>query len=221
VTYAGSPDLLPVLAPEMDAIADELFKMVTDAGMRVGCTLRPQIITQDPAWNASVAPDARPERYFQRELFLPNNDTDVVGIAENLVRKARYAIGRWNASIFYVDSTADSRHGTLPPQVWDLVRAALPGVAFIPEETGVLDFATVTPLQDNWRGGAIGVNPAAKVIWPRAFNYQLMQMNVNTTTAPFERWVELAREGDVFRVDAWYNSSTNVFVKQVLDAARG
>jgi len=221
VTYAGSPDLLPLLAPEMDGVADELFRTVTAAGLRAGCTLRPQVVTQAPAWNASVPPDARPERYFQRELFLPNNDTDVAGIAANLVRKATYAIERWNASIFYVDSTVDSKHGTLPPAVWDLVRAALPGVAFFPEETDyALAFSTVTPLQDDWSGAAFGVNPAVKIMWPKAFNFQLLQLDANVSASPFERWVDLAAEGDVFRVDAWYNSSRNVFVKRVLDAAR-
>jgi hypothetical protein len=51
------------------------------------------------------------------------------------------------------------------------------------------------------------------------YNYQLMQMDVNVTKTPVSAWVPLAQQGDVFRVDAWYDSANNKFVEQVLNAA--
>ena len=46
-----------------------------------------------------------------------------------------------------------------------------------------------------------------------------MQMDVNITNTPVSAWVPLAQQGDVFRVDAWYDSANNNFVEQVLNAA--
>ena len=51
------------------------------------------------------------------------------------------------------------------------------------------------------------------------YNYQLMQMDINETKTPVSAWVPLAKEGDVFRVDAWYDSPTNAFIEKVLAAA--
>jgi len=51
-TYVGDPSNLNVLAPEMDAVADQLFAAVTAAGYRVGMTIRTStfgIGTQLPA----------------------------------------------------------------------------------------------------------------------------------------------------------------------------
>jgi len=216
VTYAGSPDMLPVLAPEMDEIADEVLAMINAAGIRVGLTLRPQIVTADPNWRASDPPNHPPWRYYQRSLVLADGKTaDEVAITANLYRKARYAMKRWNASVFYVDST-----GAPLVTVWDKLRVALPAVVFIPEQTDwKIDFSTVTPLMDNWGGNPIGVDPYVKAIWPEAYNYQLLQMAINETRTPVSDWVPLAKEGDVFRVDAWYDSETNAFVEKVLAAA--
>jgi hypothetical protein len=50
-------------------------------------------------------------------------------------------------------------------------------------------------------------------------NDQLMQVNVNETEHPVSGWAELAKAGDVFRVDGWYDSAHNKFIEQVLAAA--
>ena len=65
------------------------------------------------------------------------------------MRKATYAIQRWGASMFYVDSTAN-RNGVLPFSVWDRVAAALPGIIFFPEESEPNYFSSTAPLQNNW-----------------------------------------------------------------------
>lgn len=216
ITYAGSPDMLPELAPEMDKIADELFGIITRAGIRAGVTLRPQIITKNSNWNASVPPDRAPYPYYQKKLLLSDGQPDEDAIFANLLRKAKYAINRWNTSVFYVDST-----GFPLVNVWSRLRTELPNIVFIPEQSGPLDFQTVTPLQNDWNGAPIGVNPFTKVIWPKAYNYQLMQVDVDETRYPVSAWVPLAQQGDVFRIDGSYDSSKNKFIEQVLAAAEG
>ena len=97
--YIGSPDMLPVLAPEMDAIADELMAMITGAGLRVGFTLRPQRLEQAPGWNASQPPWFRPQRWHQRDFYLPDNSTDTQGYAQSLIAKVTYAKRRWGVRL--------------------------------------------------------------------------------------------------------------------------
>jgi hypothetical protein len=94
-----------------------------------------------------------------------------------------------------------------------------PTVVFIPEQSGPLDFGSVTPLQNDWNGVPLGVSEFTKVIWPSAYNYQLMQVNVNQTKYPVADWAVLAKAGDVFRVDGWYDSAHNRFIEEVLAAA--
>jgi hypothetical protein len=80
--------------------------------------------------------------------------------------------------------------------VWKGVTAALPDIVFFPEESQPLDFAITAPLQvgtrepfvwsssdlnwsrlqDDWNSAAIPVNAAVKLMWPKAFSLQLMQV---------------------------------------------
>ena len=79
--------------------------------------------------------------------------------------------------------------------MWDALRELLPEIVFIPEQSDYsLDYATTTPLQDDWGGSPIGVNPMIKAVWPQAYNYQLMQMGVNETKTPVSDWVPLAKQ---------------------------
>ena len=211
--------MLPILAPEMDAIADEIMKMVTGAGLKVGFTLRPQKLTQRPGWNASQPPGFYPPRWHQHDFYLPDNSTDTAGYAACLIDKVTYAKSRWGASMFYVDTTVNN-NGVLPFEVWDLVAKAHPDVAFFPEESAVNYYSATAPLQNNWRSLAIPVNPAVKAIWPSAYSLQLMQFPINFTVSPFEDWVALVKNGDCLLVDPWYNSSENVKVKSIYEAAR-
>lgn len=98
--YIGSPDMLPILAPEMDEIADELMQRVTGAGLRLGFTLRPQKLTQSPGWNASQPPWFQPQRWHQHDFLNPDNSTDAQGYAQNLIDKVSYAKSRWGVRIW-------------------------------------------------------------------------------------------------------------------------
>lgn len=211
--------MLPTLAPEMDAIADELVGMVTGAGLKVGFTLRPQRLTQVAGWNASQPPWFRPQRWHQQDFYLADNSTDVAAYASCLIAKVTYAKARWGASMFYVDTTVNA-NGVLPFEVWDIVGRAHPDVQFFPEECSVNYFAVSAPIQDNWGSRAIPVRPAIKAIWPSAYSMQLMQFPLNYTVSPFEDWVALVKSGDCLIINAWYNGSQQMQVKSIYEAAR-
>jgi len=101
ISYVGAPDMLMELAPEMDAVADRLFRLVTDAGLKCGVTLRPQQLTLTPGWK----PGDKGFKYYQRNLLNPDNTSDVDAVAALLVRKASYAFKRWGCTMFYTDTT--------------------------------------------------------------------------------------------------------------------
>lgn len=111
-SWIGDPRILSTIAPEMDEIADEVFKLITDAGLSLGITLRPQQIVQNPDWKEFVKPGKRmppvgpPWKWIQQDIVLAhdNETLDYDAIADNLIAKASYANKRWNATMFYTDS---------------------------------------------------------------------------------------------------------------------
>ncbi len=133
-SYYGEPRILPYVAPEMDAIADEYFQKFRDAGLRVGVTLRPVIqipfdpeegehggpirgvVTWDRMREAAIAADWSVQ--FRNVDWLPELPEEVLGVYDpqeawcvltRLDNKIRYARDRWDATIFYLDYNAFSR----------------------------------------------------------------------------------------------------------------
>ena len=120
--------------------------------------------------------------------------------------------------MFYVDTTVNN-NGVLPFEVWDALAQAHPDCMFFPEESEVNYFSATSPIQDNWSSHAIPVNPAVKAIWPSAWSLQLMQFPLNYSIAPFQSWVDLVRAGDQLIVQPWYNSTEQMQIKAIYEAA--
>ena len=53
--YVGDPHMVEYLCPEADAVADEFFKKIRDAGFKVGVCLRPSVISVKEEKNAAFA----------------------------------------------------------------------------------------------------------------------------------------------------------------------
>lgn len=140
--------MLPVLAPEMDGVADDLFGLIRRSGMQCGMSLRPQAFTQNPAWNASLAPMQRPFKYFQHFLTRPDNTSDTDAIATLLIAKAGYAYKRWGCTLYYVDTTVDAQGHVLDPDVFAQVHKALPHCLFFPEESSFADHRCVATFRE-------------------------------------------------------------------------
>jgi len=53
-----------------------VFKVITDAGLKCGMTLRPTKLTRNPLWNTTLPADCPPFKYFQKQLtfggYIPN-----------------------------------------------------------------------------------------------------------------------------------------------------
>lgn len=93
-TYIGDPRVLPKVAPEMDAIADEFFRKFKDANMPVGICIRPsKIVFKDPNDPTKWA-----------HIKTAYGHTHMVDPVEEIVSKIDYARKRWGCTIYYMDT---------------------------------------------------------------------------------------------------------------------
>ena len=139
-TYVGYPNKLHDMAPEMDAVADQMFSKFKNAGYKIGITLRPQdfqtgtkanMPTTCSGGNSNVdlndiyiATDATyPNRGYEcasqntwqnrdhTGIYHQHSPQDDATLLKNLESKIDYAYGRWGTTMYYVDSTVYSNNG--------------------------------------------------------------------------------------------------------------
>jgi hypothetical protein len=164
-TYVGYPNRLPLIAPEMNSVADQLISTIQAAGYQVGLTLRPSVFGAGPALPATCYHDdnnggadsdiyvltTAPYQYRGYECTATNtwtqsganlpahqtgSDLDSIFLS-NLESKVSYAENRWGIHMFYVDSTVYGDVGTgFSYFVWRQLETAFPNDLFIPEEPG-------------------------------------------------------------------------------------
>jgi len=127
--YYGEPRIVPFVAPEIDAVADDYFALLREAGLRIGMTLRPVIqIPFDPekgshsgavagvvGWDAMRAAAQRADWSVQfrniswtaaipeplKDFYAPDEAWSMLTRLDN---KIRYAKERWGATLFYLDA---------------------------------------------------------------------------------------------------------------------
>lgn len=224
ITYIGSPDMLPVLAPEMDGIADEAFAMMQRAGLRGGLTLRPQVLTINPNHSSTQPPDKPPFKYYQKFLLKPDGRSDVQAVADNLIRKIQYARKRWgdNLSIFYVDSTVTGPGGgALDAEVFELVYRAVPGILMAPEESDLAYRRVSAPLTNN-EPAPFTTPIASNFTWPESFSVNLMQGSVprDANRTVVDAYLPAVCRGDVLLCFPWFDDPRNGVVQQAYALAK-
>jgi len=87
ITYIGDPRVLPEMAPEMNAVADEFFQRFRDAGLRTGICIRPSRVVPDPGGK---------HRYTHRNMGLDH--------VQEMSEKIALAQKRWGCTLFYMDT---------------------------------------------------------------------------------------------------------------------
>ena len=189
-SYIGDPRLLPVLAPEMEPVADAYFKKFTAAGFKVGICIRPQQL----------------ENGQQRA---------VAGEAAQLLAKIDYARARWGCTLFYVDSNG----GPFDPSdasVFARVAAARPAVLLMPEHQNFKYQAYSAPYNDLRFERAV-TPTAVRRTYPRAFS---VIRGESQTQQQHSALVQAVRAGDVLMFPAWYNNDEAAEVASIYDEAR-
>ena len=195
-SYIGDPRLLAQLAPEMEPIADEYFRVFKNAGFKVGVCVRPQQLTFD----GNGAPEQR----------------KVADEAAILNDKIAYARQRWGATLFYVDSNGGPFDPT-DAEVFRRVAAANPEVLLMPEHQNLKYQAYSAPYNDLRFEDSI--TPAeARLTYPRAFS--VMNGETAQLTARRAELVRAVRAGDVLVFNAWFDSEEGKLVKSIYDEAK-
>ena len=207
-SYACAPDAVAQLAPEMESIIsargspytgmkldDAYFKIMHNAGLRVGVCVRPQHFTLHPDGTAE-------------QVFLPDNE-----VAAELTRKIRFAHDRWGATLFYLDSTVDANRGVLPAAIFAQVARAFPDCLLIPEESTPLYYAYTAPFKSFIYHAETGTDPEIQHLYPDAFSAVLVNNAAPeklTTAAP--QLEQSIAHGDILMGQVDYREPNNAAI---------
>jgi hypothetical protein len=187
--YIGDPRLATRLAPELTYVIDAYFKKFTDAGLRVGLTIRPS----DVQFDANGPYQA-----------------DSTNIKQTLIDKIVYAKNRWGCTLFYIDSTSAAMDGAVLKQVMD----AVPGVLLIPENQNTKDYAYSAPY-DEARQGVFSTPADVKAVYPNAFSV-IEAGSIGTLTNDQTQQLQTAvNGGDIVLFPGWMNAPINTTIRTI------
>jgi len=210
-SYVCSPDQIATTAPEMESVIhdtsspyvgmkldDAYFKIIRTAGFRVGVCVRPQQFTQGGGSGA-------------KQVQLSSNQ-----IANELIRKAKYAHDRWGATLFYVDSSVGSIGDVIDPGIVQTVSRALPDSLLIPEETTPRYYSFSAGFRSLLFHGDTGTPSVIYNYYPRAFSVVMINdVAPDRLKAARKALTESARRGDILMVHAAYWQSNNSVVRDI------
>jgi hypothetical protein len=214
-SYVCSPDQIAAVAPEMESVIndrgspyagmkldDAYFRIIRNAGFRVGVCIRPQQFTQGRGSGAE-------------QVQLSSNQ-----IANELIRKARYAHDRWGATLFYIDSSVGSIGDVIDPTIVQTVSRAVPDSLLIPEETTPRYYSFSAGFRSLLFHGDTGTPPAIYNYYPKAFSVVMINdVAAEKLKAARKALTESTRRGDILMVHAAYWQSNNSVVRDIYSDA--
>jgi hypothetical protein len=199
-SYVCEPDQIAEIAPEMESVVadpnsryqgmkldDAYFKVIRDAGFRVGVCVRPQHFIRGKDGTAHQA-------------YLSDRE-----IVRELMRKMRYAHDRWGATLFYIDSTVDQHGAPLDTSLLEKVSEAFPDCLLIPEESTPRYYASTAPFLSFLFHGDTGTAKEIYDFYPHAFSVNLINdvAAAKLAAARSQLKASVAR-GDILMVHADY-----------------
>jgi hypothetical protein len=215
-SYVCSPDQIARVAPEMETIVtpqssaryagmkldDAYFRMIRDAGFRVGVCVRPQrfLLKADGSAGQMTLPDAE--------------------AVQELIRKMRYAHDRWGATLFYMDSTVRADHSPFTSEMLEAAAAAMPGSLLIPEESTFRSFRTTAPFASFLFHGDLGTSSEVRALYPEAFSVNLVNdVDPVQLLLHHKDLVNEVRGGDILMIHADYWQTNDAAVTQIYQEA--
>ncbi len=210
-SYVCAPDAVAQIAPEMEStvsdrsspymgmkLDDAYFKVMRDAGFRVGVCIRPQHFALNADGTAG-------------QSFLPT-----AAVAAELTRKIRFAHDRWGATLFYIDSTVDADRGVLPAAIFQQVAHEFPDSLLIPEESTALYYAYTAPFKSFIYNHAFGTEPAVEPLYPDAFSAVLIN-NVapDKLNAAEPQLIQQVSRGDILMGQVDYREPNNTAIASI------
>jgi hypothetical protein len=213
-TYMGDPakvataDPAMSVAPEMEGIIDQYFKMYRDAGYRVGVTIRPQRVMiqrdasghilqaweDDDGWHWKTAPPEDIQAFWQRELET----------------KIRFARERWGATLFYIDSNGDPG-SPVSFLVMRNLAAEFPDVLLIPEQSTMGYYSATAPYRQlNMLAPWNIMSPVVRRTWPgvdgKSPCFNVINPTIESMRGSWPQLVDEVRKGDILFFRAWYDA---------------
>ncbi len=213
-SYVCAPDQIARAAPEMESLVisgphagmklvDAYFRIIHDAGLRVGVCVRPQRFT--------IAADGS-----AHQAFLPESE-----VAAELIRKMRFAYDRWGATLFYLDSTVRADGSTLPAEIIEQAAAAMPDSLLIPEESSLRMSRATAPFQTFLFHGDVSTAAAVRALYPHAFGANLVNdVDPGKLSAHRQQLVDAVRGGDILMVLAGYWQQNDATVSEIYRQAK-
>ncbi len=210
IKYVGSPEMIEYMCPEMDAVADEYFRIIREAGFTPGLCIRPTVLVPVRRENGELV-------WVHR---FPQDETPV----ETLSREIAYAKERWGCKLFYIDTnsnhrmprtedekawwpkTADGRfkryHVLMSAEQWQAIYRNHPDILLIPEHSYLLCYTATGPYDQMNMGNIAGSGvtpPVVLATWPEAFKC----LTADTPLAKYwDRTVQCFAQGDVVMANA-------------------
>ena len=213
VSYIGDPRLLEKKAPEMEwtpkepteddpypelCNADAFIKILSDAGLKVGVTVRPQL--------------------FSRKMnmgFLSLEECERV-----LDEKIAYCRERWNMDFVYIDTSLHTNNKSyLPPATYRKIMQKYPDMLLIPEYgRQSLHHAYCAPYGELDRGKT-STHPRHRRTYPNAFSV------VNVMQGPREKKRDAIKmgmqNGDILLFMGWWPSPDQKWVAKLMPEVYG
>jgi len=210
-SYVCAPDQIAQVAPEMESVVsnrsspyagmkldDAYFKIMRDAGFRVGVCIRPQHFTLNGNGTA-------------QQVTLADAD-----VPAEIIRKMKYAHDRWGATLFYIDSTVETNGAVLDAGIFQQAAAALPDSLLIPEETTPKFYAYTAPFKTFLFHGDLGTDASVYGYYPRAFSANLINdVDPAKLTAAQPQLTASVRAGDILMTHADYWQANNPKIVQI------
>jgi hypothetical protein len=187
--YGGDPGQAEVAAPELIGVIDEFVAMFVSAGFRIGFTLRPQTLD------------------LTNHAFQPDGP-DPGG---TLAAKMDYAIKRWGATLFYVDSSVVSNVPTAAA-IFETLAKAHPGVLIFPEWESTRHYAYTVPY-NNSLATIYGPPAEALAVYPDAIC--LIALNDVSAAAHPAELQAAAAAGNILCWPGWYPNPAGDLVRKI------
>ena len=231
--YVGAPRMQHILAPELDRPVDDFFRIIREAGFRVGVTIRQtQMQPRGGSWAQGVGnvnPNADPlKKNFDR--FIPDHHPwwTVYPIIRRLSDKIAYAKQRWGCTLFYWDTSnlrrmygqGGSKMASSEPRayIYRRLNELHPDVLIIPELLGYprASLAYVAPYgQTGYGPGVRKVSgpDLTRDIVPGYFGY------LNIHDSGTDNWVPRTQRlhslvwGELFATDAGWDSKARMIAE--------
>jgi hypothetical protein len=213
LVYVGDPRMLPELAPEFDAAADEFFKKFTDAGLKTGVCIRPSRIARRKSSKDAMSTGWR----HGHMAFDP---------VKEMADKIAYAKRRWGCSLYYFDSNVtyafDGREREIAgstPESW-VMRAELmrrlaqlhPDVLIIPEFQSTGYYSHLSGYKE-LRGGIAGTPPRVLLAYPQAFS--VINVADGKLAERHSDLVAAVRRGDILMFRGWFAAPENRSIESI------